>query len=110
MVQSSSGSDLSICIDSVSNLLDISRIQNKSAAHVGMIFENTWLSCYPKPDRCIHDNGGEFIGAAFIHALKTNEVHDVPTMIKNPQSNAICERMHQTVGNILCTLTHSNPP
>ena len=79
-------------------------------AHVGMISENTWLSCYPKPDRCIHDNGGEFIGAAFIHALKTNEVHDVPTMIKNPQSNAICERMHQTVGNILCTLTHTNPP
>jgi hypothetical protein len=28
---------------------------------------------------------------------------------KNPQSNAICERMHQTVTNVLKTLVHSNP-
>ena len=25
---------------------------------------------------------------------------------KNPQSNAICKRMHQTVGNVLRTLLH----
>jgi hypothetical protein len=29
---------------------------------------------------------------------------------KNPQSNAICERMHQTVTNVLRTLAHTNPP
>jgi hypothetical protein len=29
---------------------------------------------------------------------------------KNPQSNAICERMHQTVNNVLRTLMHTNPP
>ncbi len=29
---------------------------------------------------------------------------------KNSQSNAICERMHQTVNNVLRTLVHSNPP
>ncbi len=29
---------------------------------------------------------------------------------KNPQSNAICERMHQTVTNVLRTLVHNNPP
>ncbi len=28
---------------------------------------------------------------------------------KNPQSNAVCERMHQTVGNVLRTLLHDNP-
>ncbi len=28
---------------------------------------------------------------------------------KNPQSNAVCERMHQTVGNVLRTLLHGNP-
>ena len=26
------------------------------------------------------------------------------------QSNAICERMHQTVGNVLRTLLHGEPP
>ena len=29
---------------------------------------------------------------------------------KNPQSNAIFERMHQTVENVLRTLLYSNPP
>ena len=29
---------------------------------------------------------------------------------KNPQSNAICGRMHQTVGKILRILIHSKPP
>jgi hypothetical protein len=28
---------------------------------------------------------------------------------KNPQSNAVCEIMHQTVGNVLRTLLHGNP-
>jgi hypothetical protein len=98
------------CIDPVSNLVEISRIQNKSAAHVGMIFENTWLARYPRPERCVHDNGGEFIGADFQRILEINGVHDVPTTVKNPQSNAICERMHQTAGNIIRTLTLSQPP
>ncbi len=31
------------------------------------------------------------------------------TTAKNPQSNAVCERMHQTVGNVLRTLLHGNP-
>jgi hypothetical protein len=34
----------------------------------------------------------------------------VYTSAKNPQSNAVCERMHQTVGNILRKLLHSEPP
>ncbi len=29
---------------------------------------------------------------------------------KNPQSNAICEKMHQTVNNVLRTLVHRNSP
>jgi hypothetical protein len=29
---------------------------------------------------------------------------------KNPQANAICESMHQSVGNVLRTLLHCQPP
>ena len=35
---------------------------------------------------------------------------DVCLTSKNPQSNAICERMHQTISNVLQTLVHTNPP
>ena len=31
-------------------------------------------------------------------------------MSKNPQSNSICEQMHQMVANVLHTLMYSNPP
>jgi hypothetical protein len=33
-----------------------------------------------------------------------------PTTIKNPQANAICERMHQAVGNSLRVLSTMQPP
>ncbi len=32
------------------------------------------------------------------------------TTAKNPHSDAVCEKMHQTVGNVLRTLLHGNPP
>jgi hypothetical protein len=34
----------------------------------------------------------------------------VCTAAKNPQSNVVCKRMHQMVGNILRTLLHEEPP
>ena len=33
-----------------------------------------------------------------------------PTTAKNPQANAICERLHQTVTNVLRPLLHIHPP
>ena len=42
--------------------------------------------------------------------LEGCRIKDVPTTSKNPQANAICERMHQTVGNVLRTLLHGQPP
>ena len=75
-----------------------------------MLFKNTWVLRYLKTERCIHNNGNEFLGADFQRLLVVNGIFDVPTTVKNPQSNAICEQMHQTAGNIICTLTHSNPP
>ena len=32
------------------------------------------------------------------------------TTNRNPAVNGICERMHQTVGNVLKTLIHTEPP
>ena len=55
----------------------------------------------------MHDNGGEFIGEAFQYMLARHGIEDVPTTAKNPQSNAICERMHQTVANVLRTKLNS---
>ena len=42
--------------------------------------------------------------------LRAHEIKDVPTTSKNPQANAVCERMHQTVANILRTHLRTSPP
>jgi hypothetical protein len=40
----------------------------------------------------------------------SNGIKDSPTTIKNPQVNAICERVHQTIANILRAHLHVHPP
>ena len=37
-------------------------------------------------------------------------MHAQVQRIHSPQTNAVCERMHQTVGNVLRTLLHGEPP
>jgi hypothetical protein len=68
------------------------------------------LSRYPRPQRCVHDPGGEFVGIEFQRLLQNCHIKDVCTSAKKPQSNAICKRMHQTVGNVLRTLLHGEAP
>jgi transposase InsO family protein len=61
-----------------------------------------WLTRYPRPERCIFDNGNEFLGKDFQDQLETHGIKAVPTTVKNPQANYV-ERVHQTLGNILRT-------
>jgi len=47
-----------------------------------------------------------FFFIEFQTLLENCHIKDVCTSTKYPQSNAVCERMHQTVGNVLRTLLH----
>jgi transposase InsO family protein len=96
-------------IDPVTNIVELVRIDNKTSSHVAQKYANTWLSRYPWPEACIHDNGGEFSGLPFQQLLQQCAIRSRATTSRNPQANAICERMHQTVGNILRTLLHGEP-
>ncbi|CAJ1964150.1 unnamed protein product [Cylindrotheca closterium] len=98
------------CIDPVTNLTELAFIENKTATHVASVFEMLWLSRYPRPYKCIHDQGGEFIGEAFQAKLATWGIHDGGTTSKNATANAICERMHLTVANILRTRYNNAAP
>ena len=98
------------CIDNVTHLAELSLIRNKSSAHVAMRFENEWLARYPRPTKCIYDRVTVFTGAEFQSMLIRYSIHRSPTSVKNPQANAICERMHQSVTNILRPLLHAHYP
>ena len=79
-------------IHTVTNLTEFILISNKSAAHAGL-----QLSSYLRPQFLIHDHGQEFIGEGFQVVLHRHHIHNHLTTVKNPQVNAICERLHQTV-------------
>ncbi len=97
------------CIDTITNLVKIAQIFEKSSYHVATRFEHTWLSQYPKPMQVIHDNGAEFTRFAFQHLLRLLNIKPVPTTNKNPQANAIFEQIHQTVATVLKTLACPTP-
>jgi transposase InsO family protein len=88
-------------LDTVTNLVELFRIDTPSAANAAWAFEMAWLFRYPHPVRVIHDQGNEFQGMDFQVLLEQYGIEDVPTSVRNPQANAVCERMHQVVGNIL---------
>ena len=98
------------CIDRVTGLAELIRIDDKTSMHVAAKFDECWLSRYPRPMLCCHDNGGEFTGWEFQQLLTQFGIKDVPTTSRNPSSNGICERMHQTVGTVVRTLVNENKP
>jgi hypothetical protein len=53
-----------------------------------------------------------FVGPEFQTLLENCHIKDACTSTKNPQATAVCESegMHQTVGNVLRTFLHGEPP
>ena len=52
-------------IDPFTGWVEIIPIESKTDEEIGDIFEREWLRRYPRPSRCIFDQGGEFDGDAF---------------------------------------------
>ena len=82
------------CIDAVINLPEVIPMDKAKSKTVANAFEDKWLSRYPRPMRYIHDNGNEFLGPEFEQMLARNSIESILTTVKNPQSNAIVERLH----------------
>ena len=97
-------------IDTCTNLTEITRIENRSARHVFHKLEQAWFSWYPRPLHCIHDQGTKFKAAAFQVGLHQLGIHPVATTMKNLQANAIVERMHKVVGDMIHMYTATRFP
>jgi transposase InsO family protein len=80
-------------IDTVTNLIKLVRIDDKRSQTVARKLAQCWLTRYPWPQRCVHDPGTEFTGPEFQRLLQNYHIRDICTTAKNPQSNAVCERM-----------------
>ena len=68
------------------------------------------LSHYPHPLHVVHDQGPEFLGHEFQMLLCHAGIQSIPTTARNPQANSIVEVMHQSIGQVLCTIIHLHSP
>jgi hypothetical protein len=41
--------DALMCIDPVSNIIELIRVESKTAKYIAMTMENNWLARYPRP-------------------------------------------------------------
>jgi transposase InsO family protein len=102
---------LQAMIDPATGLFEIVQSKTKTAEVVANKVEIAWLSRCPWPMRITYDHGSEFVGSEFQHLIKEEcDIEAKPSSKRNPQSNAILERIHQTIGNVLRTFKAENQP
>ena len=87
-------------IDDVKNNKD--NYIDKSSARISKLFDQAWLSRYPRPKEVIFDNGSEF-KMHFMALLEDFDIKPKPTTVENPQGNSPVERIHQVVQNMIKT-------
>ena len=97
-------------LDATTTLMEIEPYERKNSEEIAHLFDQEWLCRYPRPEVCIHDNGGEFMGMEFQEMLASYGIKAKPTTVKNPQANAIIERTHLTMADQLRmrTFTYDN--
>jgi len=91
-------------IDPATGWFEIKEYDDKRSITVANIVEQEWLSRYPWPTQVTLDRGSEFIGHDFQDMIRDD--YGVTTKLittRNPQANAIVERVHQVIGNMIRT-------
>ncbi len=78
------------------------QIFDKSSDQISRLVNKIWLCRYPRCQYLIYDNGLEF-KLHFETLCNSYSIKRKPTTIKNPQANAVCERVHQVLGTMMCT-------
>ncbi|POM79318.1 Retrovirus Polyprotein [Phytophthora palmivora] len=79
--------------------IEIAPVPDATAKSAAMALDEFWLCRYPRPLRIVHDQGKEF----FQEMLESYGVKSKPTTVKTPQANAVLERVHQVIGNMVRT-------
>ena len=69
---------------------------------ISTLVKRTWFSRYPRCQHIIYDNGSEF-KLHFKALCDSYGIKHKPTSVKNPQANAILERVHQVIMTMLHT-------
>ena len=90
-------------IDPAIGWFDMAQIPNKTDTEIADTTEKNWFTRYPLPQRIVFERSTKFM-AEFAKMCQNNyDLKRKPITTRNPQSNAIIERIHQNIGNIIRT-------
>ena len=90
-------------IDPATGWFEMKPTSEKDSMTVANIVETTWFSRYPWPQEIVFDRGSEFMKDFASMVKEDYGIKQRPITTRNPQANAIIERIHQTLGNIIRT-------
>ncbi len=91
-------------IDPATSWFEIVQIKNKTPMEIANQIEMAWLTRYPWPTQLITDRGTEFMGEFKRMIREDYGVKKKPITARNPQANAIIERVHKTIGDMIRTM------
>ncbi|KAF4127727.1 Integrase core domain [Phytophthora infestans] len=73
-------------------------------SEAAFLLDRHWLNRYPRPVKCIYDGGSEF-KKEFLELLDSYGIEHAPKTVRNPQANAVIERVHRVIGDKMRTKT-----
>ena len=98
-------------IEPITNLLKVVHLKGpKNGDNTICLFENHWLSRYPRPIRIVHDGGPEFENHEFRFNLDYAGISKVLISLHAPTANSIIETVHRSISQVIRTLIHLLPP
>jgi len=95
-------------IDPATNWVEIQEIPNKRADTIANIIEQTWFTRYPWPTQITFDRGTEFMAEFAKMVQEDYGIKTKPITTRNPQANSMVERVHQTIANIIRTVSQND--
>jgi len=95
-------------LEPVTNLIEIVSRTGTTSKESAILFENHWLSWYPRPCHCIHDQGSEF-KYKFQDCLTLVGIDSRSTSARTPTANSLIESTHKTIGQIIRTYVAVRP-
>ena len=91
-------------IDPASGWFETHQYDDKRSITIDNIVEQEGFVRYLWPTQVTYDRGSEFIGQELQHRITHNYgIKGKLITVRNPQANAIVERIHQVIANIIWT-------
>ena len=90
-------------IDPATSWFEVIEIPDETSETIALLVDRHWLCRYPRPRYITFDQGGEFTGNEFQELIESYGIKVRPSTSRNPQSNGVIERVHNTIHNMLRT-------